>query len=73
MQLQYLDKFHYRLSNKPNKEEIQRMVQKGMIPPIDEPNDWCAPMVTRKAFRKASLRGHTNIEQFRSARKISPY
>jgi len=49
------------------------MVQQGMIPPIDEPNDWCAPMVTRKAFRKASLRGHHSIEQFRSARKITPY
>ena len=42
---------------KETKEEIQRMVQQGVISPIDEPTDWCAPMVvTPKANSKVQVR-----------------
>ena len=41
---------------KENKEEIQCMVQQGVISPIDEPTDWCAPMVvTPKANGKVRV------------------
>ena len=41
---------------KETKEEIQRMVQQGVISSIDEPTDWCAPMVvTPKANGKVRV------------------
>lgn len=50
------------------KEEIQYMVQQSVISAIDQPTDWCAPMVvTPKANGK--LRGLISTEQFRLARK----
>ena len=41
---------------KETKEEIQHTIQQGVISPVDEPTEWCAPMVvTRKANGKVRV------------------
>ena len=30
------------------KDELDRMLETGVISPVDQPTDWCAPMVVRR-------------------------